>query len=55
MLHTIFDNACLIVGGVLAYLCIRDPHGDFTETDRVRTEGHSMVRALGLLIVVKVS
>lgn len=52
MLHTIFDNACLIVGGVLAYFCIRDPHADFTETDRVRTESHSLGHALRLLNLV---
>ncbi len=54
MLHTFCDNACLIVGSILAYLCASDPHGDFAQEDRVRIERH-MVSVLSVAKLQKVN
>ena len=53
MLHPFIDHACLLIGSILAYLSLKDPHEDLTEVDRVLYEGHmvNFLRGLKLLKV----
>jgi len=59
MLHTFIDSACMLIGSILGYLSLRDPHEDFTEADRVQFGDHTvpviklLKRAFGFLALVE--
>jgi len=51
MLHKSVDNTCLLIGSILAYLSLKDPHEDLTEADRVLHEGHMVNFLRGLKLM----